>query len=90
MARYVIAGLFIGCPFPFFVVSFYEASTKRDADESACNIHFAFVFQSFRPAVCRVIVVERRTRVFVVCPRRVYSEKSVKTAGRLAVSIVYL
>ena len=60
VARYVMAGLFIACLFPFFffVISFYEARTLRDADESACNIHFAFVFQSF------VIVVKRRTRVF--------------------------
>ena len=86
VARYVMAGLFIACLFPFFfffVISFYEACTLRDADESACNIHFAFVFQSFQPASVPCYCCGKADTSFflIFCPRRVCCEKVSKQAA---------
>ena len=85
VARYVMAGLFIACLFPFFffVISFYEACTLRDADESACNIHFAFVFQSFQLASVPCYCCGKADTSFflIFCPRRVCCEKVSKQAA---------
>ena len=69
--------------FFFFVISFYEARTLRDADESACNIHFAFVFQSFQPASvpCYCCGKADTSFFFLFCPRRVCCEKVSKQAA---------
>ena len=69
--------------FFFFVISFYEACTLRDADESACNIHFAFVFQSFQLASVPCYCCGKADTSFflIFCPRRVCCEKVSKQAA---------